>query len=155
MRQAITLLGMQPLLKWVTLLLYAFPDEHNPNMKSLIESVLLRAELMKQLALTQDNKALGDIAYFTGLVSMLDTVLHRPIKEVLDDMHFGTDIEGAILEHADTIGSILKLTQHLENGNPKKEICDANALNLDYKTISNVLFTSYGNVIEMEKDFDS
>lgn len=145
-KQAISLLGMRPLLKWLTLMLYA-ADEKTPHAQALLEQVLLRAELMQLLSQTQNDPSVKDKAYFTGLISMLDAVLHKDIKEILDEMSFEEEIQEAILHQSNLLGKLLKLSTCLEHATPLEELKNCNELNLEANKLAQTLSQAYTAVL--------
>lgn len=151
-KQAISLLGVKPLLRWVTLLLYAVPDKDDPFAKPLMETVLLRAELMKQLTLKISTKEEADKAYFVGLISMLDTILHKEIHAILKDMSFDEQINDAILSNNNLLGKTLLLTKSIQSTQDRKTMCDANETGISCADMAEILTTSYVNVMKLTQD---
>lgn len=151
-KQAIMLLGNKPLLKWVTLLLYAIPDSQVPHSKILMETVLLRAELMKQLTLKMGNNQDADKAYFIGLISMLDTILHKDIDTILQEMSFDEQIQDAILHNETLLGQTLVLSKSLQEHHPKEQLHQNNTTNLALHDMAEVVTTSYINVMKLTQE---
>ena len=148
-KQAVALLGYGPLMRWLTLLFYSIRDSDSAHMQPLLETVLLRAEIMKQLTLYAQDKQTADKAYFVGLISMLDVILHRDMKDILQDMAFEPAIQEAILESKALIGKTLKLTRCIEQSVSKDELALCNELSLTYENLADALATSYGAVMQL------
>ncbi len=130
-KQAISLLGMQPLMKLMTLLLYSIPDENAKYTHPLLETVLVRAELMKQLMMQLGGKEAAEKAYFTGMISMLDAILNNDMENILKDMSFSDDIQKAVLNHEEQLGEILKLAKCLESNLPQKKLESCHQLKIN------------------------
>jgi c-di-GMP phosphodiesterase len=151
-KQAIMLLGVKPLLRWITLLLYAVPDEDDKFAKPLMETVLLRAELMKQLTLKISSKEEADKAYFIGLISMLDTILHQYIEVILKEMSFDDQINDAILHNESLLAKTLQLSKSIQETQDKSTMCDNNKTDISCNDMAEILTTSYINVMKLTQE---
>ena len=151
-KQAISLIGTKALLKWVTLLLYSIPDGQSVHTKALMEAVLLRSEFMKLLTLKLNNKEEADKAYFIGLISMLDTILHKDIDTILNELHFDEQIQDAILHNKNLLGKTLVLSKSLQENLNKKDFCENNETDLHYKDMADIVREAYVNVMKLTQD---
>lgn len=114
--QAINMLGRQPLIQWLTLNLYASTDNH-PYKHSLMQTVMLRAELMESMAKRYKlDKTRTDKAYLVGLVSLLNALLHIPIEAIFKEIPFDKEIEQAVLKRDGALGKLLKIVAVFEKG---------------------------------------
>lgn len=118
LRHAITILGRRQLQRWLQLLLYTNPgggSVANP----LLQLAATRGRLMELVAgkLHPGKKDFEDRAFMTGIMSLMPTLMNVPIEEVLKSITVGADVVQA-LEHGEgELGTLLVLSEALENGN--------------------------------------
>lgn len=110
--RAIVMLGRQKLAQWVTLLALAGLDDQPP---ALLATAVLRARMCELL-----GKKIGrhDPAtfYSAGLFSLLDVMMGRPMKELLDHMPISSELEAALLKRKGTVGATLRAVADYEQG---------------------------------------
>lgn len=118
--QAITVLGRRQLQRWLQLLIYANQfsrgDQPNPLMQ-------LAAARGRQLELMMTNldpipgiADAGEAAFMVGIFSLLDTLLHMPMKEVLSALPLAPAIAAALGEHSGILGELLAAVIAGNNG---------------------------------------
>ncbi|MFN0302308.1 MAG: EAL and HDOD domain-containing protein [Burkholderiales bacterium] len=91
--QALLALGGQKLYRWLSLLLFDMKIRGFVE-RTLIEQVLVRARMMESLgAKTVDP----NLAFLTGLLSLLDKVLGRPIADLLPQIGAPREVEDALI----------------------------------------------------------
>lgn len=113
-RQAIALLGYRNLQKWVTLLLYAGESE---DMKAnpLLERAAIRGRLMELLATRSfKDRSLADTAFICGVLSLVDVVFRMPMDQILSELNLSTEINEALTVRAGILGSLITITERLE-----------------------------------------
>lgn len=115
LRQAIVVLGRKQLLRWVQLLLYAYPGSTTGN--GLMLRVANRAKLMELMALRLQSAQpnIGDQAYMVGMLSLADVVLQAPLENILEEIGLASDLKEAILSHDGLLGKLLSLAELIEN----------------------------------------
>lgn len=118
-RQAIALLGINKLMQWLLLMLYAGPQTRtvaNP----LFTIASQRAKFMELLVknVTTDKvKEMTDEAYLVGLLSLLDVLFQVPLETILGDMNMAPEIYEAIIRHKGVLGRLLLLVEKAEMQN--------------------------------------
>ncbi|APH03854.1 EAL and HDOD domain-containing protein [Bacillus weihaiensis] len=108
-KQAIVLLGLNELKKWIYVLsLKEMKTEKEKNMDEVVKMSLVRAKLCEQIALAL-GKSHTDSAQFmlTGLFSLIDTLLHRHIQDILNDLPLSDDIQHALLGEENELNKVL------------------------------------------------
>lgn len=112
LRQALTLLGLNFLTPWVSMLLLAGIDD-KPS--ELLFTAMVRAKMGEQLAhtLAPDRQA---ACFLSGLFSVLDALLDRPMPELLEALPLTEDLTLALLDHEGVIGDILHTIVAYERG---------------------------------------
>ena len=118
LRHAITLLGRRQLQRWLSLLLLAPGDETaDPTRLPLLQVAALRGRMMELLIEAQkprDHK-LADLAFITGILSMMPSALGLPIEEILEQIAVEREVDLALREHEGRLGSILALLECFDN----------------------------------------
>src|SRR5581483_8741679 len=113
-RQALLYFGETELRKWITLATLTRAGEDKPN--ELIRHSLVRArfcELVAQLA----SEKLAEYAFLTGLFSLLDALIDRPLEEALAELSLAPEIASALAGKAlnnDLLTGVLDLARAYE-----------------------------------------
>ncbi len=118
LRHAITVLGRRQLQRWLQILLYTNPASGNVA-SPLLQLAATRGRLMELLAakLHPGNRETEDRAFMTGIMSLMPTLMGVELAEILKGVNVGADVRDA-LEHGDgELGTLLVLSEALENGN--------------------------------------
>ncbi len=148
--QAINMLGRQPLIQWLTLNLYSSTESH-PYRNSLLQTVMLRAELMAAMARHYKlDKNRTDKAYLVGLVSLLHALLHIPMDTIFKDIPFDREIEQAVISRDGALGKLLKIVSVFEKGDffKIKEILAK--IKMCENQLSDLMSRAYVNVINKD-----
>ena len=120
-RQAIVLLGVDALKKWITFLLYLNDDSKISKDNPLSGLVLARAKMMEVLESKRANssKKSCEKAFTVGLLSLIDVVLCIPKEEVFENIILAQDIKDAILDKNGELGTLLQIVEFTEKENFK------------------------------------
>ncbi len=108
-KQAIVALGEREFRKWVSLLCLAGLGEDKP--RELLVQSCVRAAFCERLAdLVGLGERRGDL-FLTGLFSLLDAIIDRPLQEILETMPVPDDTALALTKgegrFADVLGSVI------------------------------------------------
>jgi len=109
--QAITVLGRRQLQRWLQLLIYAnqFGQAGQPN--PLLQLAAARGKMMETLASDLGPipgiDDIGEAAFMTGIFSLLDTLLHLPMSDVLAALPLAAPIAEALGKHTGQLGTLL------------------------------------------------
>lgn len=95
--QALVLLGEREIRKWVTLI--ALQGMCVNQMDGPISLSLIRARFAQLLAQETALKVQHNSLYLTGLFSLLDVMLQRPLAKILDEVQAQEEIKEALLVH--------------------------------------------------------
>jgi len=116
---AIALLGRRQLQRWLQLLLYATePGRNAPT--PLMQLAATRGRMMELLAPGVLERGGEDFAFVTGIMSLLDALLRRPLADVVGSLPVPTEVQGALLERGGRLGMLLSLCERLEEGDPAR-----------------------------------
>ena len=109
--QAITMLGLDFVFRWVTLLVLA----GNQNCPSgYLDYALQRArtcELIASFVGCQRSEA-----YFVGLLSALDSMFDMPMASIIEPLPLGAEIKAALLARKGKLGVVLEAVTAYESG---------------------------------------
>jgi EAL and modified HD-GYP domain-containing signal transduction protein len=120
-KQAIVILGLEGLKKWVTLICLR---DMSSKPSEVMRVALTRAKLAEQIALKNNEN--NPSAYFlTGLLSNLDALLDNTMENSLSQMPLNADIKSALISHDGAIGNVLQnIILHESNDLPDKRPFD-------------------------------
>lgn len=110
--QALVVIGAQKLYRWLSLLVFDIKERGFAE-RALVEQVLVRARLMELTAAGRGNP---DLAFLTGLLSLLDRFLDRPIDEVLAQLNLPDEVTQALLSGSGPYAALLAFAQACEQG---------------------------------------
>lgn len=113
-KQAIVLLGLNELKKWIYVLsLKNIKNVKDTKMDEVIKMSLVRAKLCEQLAIQTGNR-LSAPYMLTGLFSLIDTLLHRDLKDVLNELPLSEEIQDALLGKDNNLNKVLSWALQIE-----------------------------------------
>ena len=114
LRHALTLLGINEVRKWVSLVALACMGEDKP--KELVVSAVMRAKFCENLALNIGLKSRATELFLMGLFSMLDAILERPLAEILSEVRVSKDVKSALLSGVNLFRYVYELVLAYERG---------------------------------------
>lgn len=117
-RHAVSILGMKPLYRWLTLLL-ATAGTH-PASPAQARTAVTRGRLCELLGSHIMSKTDQDNLFITGVFSLLDAMLDTPMDEVLDRLVIQEEIAEALLSRSGMYGPILALAEACESNDPRR-----------------------------------
>lgn len=139
--QAVVKVGRTNLKQW--LLLFVFLDsETHAHTEALMESALVRGKLVQQSMLLLDQEK-GDIAYMTGLISVLDALFDISMENLLKESLFDDEVKKALIAHEGMLGQLLSLAIHAEKEDFAPVYEQLNALEFDIRKYMNLLKEAY------------
>lgn len=116
-KQAIVLLGLNELKKWIYVLsLKSMENNDGHDLKEVIKLSLVRGKLCEQIAhyLGYSHSA---PYMLTGMFSLIDTLMQRSISEVLEDLPLSDDIQNALLGKENELQKVLIWSIQIEKTN--------------------------------------
>jgi len=116
-KQALSILGYSNIQKWAILQLFA---SEGGDIKSnpLLERAVIRGKMMEILvSKITSNIDLIEKAYITGMISLIGSVLYRPLEEILNELYIDEEIKKAVLQNEGVLGSLLASIIDLEKDN--------------------------------------
>lgn len=113
-RHALALLGQREVVKWVSLVAMREFGEDKPD--ELLTISIIRAKFAEGLALACGWGKRGPNAFLMGMLSLLDVLMERPMKKVLDEIPLDEEIRQALLGNGEELRQILDLVVAFEQG---------------------------------------
>lgn len=112
--QALQLLGMKQLNRWLQIQLFAQQGRCDTQCTPLLGLALQRAKLMELLA--ESISVITDRAYVAGMFSLAEAALSISMEEILSKLNLVEDVHMALLTREGKIGGLLNLCENLEYG---------------------------------------
>lgn len=151
--QAITVLGRRQLQRWLQLLIYAnqFTQSNQPN--PLLQLAAARGRQMELLIANRpagaectelaDLADPGEAAFMVGIFSLLDTLLHLPMREVLTSLPVAPPIAEALGERGGLLGKLLTAITAADAGDFELASTLLNGLGIAPLTHANAQIAAY------------
>jgi c-di-GMP phosphodiesterase len=116
--QVITLLGRNSLIQWLMLLLYSknFSSKvkyQNPLILMVRQRTEIMVNLLKLIKKDASTSEQGE-AYFVGILSLMDTLLHVPLDDVLREFYVEKSISDAIYYQSGFLGELYTVVLAVE-----------------------------------------
>jgi EAL and modified HD-GYP domain-containing signal transduction protein len=111
-RQAIVLLGPRTVRQWAMLLLLSGIDEQRGPLLVTALSRGRTCEAIAQRLGADDTEAY----FFTGMLSIVDALLDRPMEEAVADLPLAEDVVAALVRRAGGKGRTLTMAEACERG---------------------------------------
>lgn len=113
--QAIMLLGRVQLQRWLQLLMFTL-QEGAPTPSPLLLMAAARGRMMELLALRKGlDAALRERAFMVGIFSLIESVIGRPLADIVKELHLGDRLSAALLHREGELGSLLSLVESVEH----------------------------------------
>jgi EAL and modified HD-GYP domain-containing signal transduction protein len=109
--QAVTLLGMDFVFRWATLLALSGNDDCPAG---YLEAALQRARMSELLG--THYHCSSQEAYITGLLSTLDAIFNAPIEDLIAPLPIDIRFKRAILQREGALGAVLDAVMDYEGG---------------------------------------
>jgi c-di-GMP phosphodiesterase len=113
-RHAVSILGMQPLYRWLTLLLVTAGG--SPTSPTLSRTAITRGRLCELLGKHILSRSDLDNLFIVGVFSLLPAFLEMPMEQVLERIVISDKIADALLDHEGIYGPFLALVEAVESG---------------------------------------
>jgi len=141
-RQAIAYLGEEKLRKFVALL--ALTSVGNKKPQYLYRLSIQTARFCERLAISSNQPIDPGAAFLTGMFCYLDSLLDKPITEILQELSIDDSVKIALLMKKGPLGKLLALTQHYEHAQWENVTIYSNELNVSM----NEIFSCYAESIQ-------
>ncbi|MBE0457914.1 HDOD domain-containing protein [Pseudoalteromonas sp. KG3] len=113
LKQALVYLGHDHIKKLVSLIITAHVAQTKPS--ELIKVCIIRARFCELIA-NRVAPSQANSAFLTGLFSLLDAILDRPMEQLLTRLPFPDSIKAALMQEKNTLYYILETVKAYESG---------------------------------------
>ncbi|MBO1510823.1 EAL and HDOD domain-containing protein [Metabacillus bambusae] len=114
-KQAIVLLGLNELKKWIYFLsVKSMEKTDDSKMQEVIKMSLIRAKLCEQIAVLTGRHQTAPYM-LTGMFSLIDTLLHRNLVDILSDLPLSDEIQEALLGRRNDLYQVLSWALQIEH----------------------------------------
>jgi len=135
-QDAVKLIGVKPLYRWLSLFLFTNDvDDNSEKINSLLSTALIRAFSLEYIAKITHKEIANDL-FLLGVFSFLDTLLSMPFVDILKDISISDDIKSALLDNTGPYSDYYHLALLLDSENIEQLSCTLNTLNLSDKNIT-------------------
>jgi len=147
------LVGRIPLSQWLMLMIYSKSVSKSRSNSPLMLMVKNRTELMENILKIVNphvkSNALGE-AYFTGVLSLIDTLFGVELEDILEKMNISDDVKGALLHDEGVLGDIYGLIRNIELFNTKAIREFSVMYDIEPEKIGHIVLKSMENVNNFE-----
>lgn len=140
-RQALVYLGEKSLRGFISLVIVTSTPDDKPQ--ALYSLSIQRAKFFEILAPKIDSKLQSNHAFLTGILSLLDCLLDKPLAIIISEIPIDFVIKMALLEREGILGSLLKLVSAIEHVQWQEVDTMRRKLNLS----DNDIFEAYNKAI--------
>lgn len=112
LRQAISLIGLETMREWMSLLLMSSLQDKPPELTNI---ALQRAHMAESLAQLY-RQPQPEVFFLVGLFSVLDALMDQPMTQIVAELNLSETITGALLRHEGLAGFVLKAIKAYEKG---------------------------------------
>ena len=113
-RHAVRLLGRAALHRWLALLFVSSFATASGTSHELVTVAIQRAR-MCELAAEALGRRDGGALFMAGLFSLLDALMRRPMREILDRVDLSPELRLVLLERAGPLAPVLRLVEDYES----------------------------------------
>jgi c-di-GMP phosphodiesterase len=146
-RHAIALVGTGLICNWASLILL---EQIEDKPRELMITTMVRAHMCQQLGAAMYQPRL-DQFFTVGLLSSIDALLDRPMKEALEGLPLIDEVKDAVLDKKGLMGEALDCVQAYERGDWDQTSCGK----LDEKSIRDAYLSSVMQTRSVEQELIS
>jgi len=112
-KHALVIMGLSEIRRWIAVLTVTGLSGEKP--RALAEAAIVRARMAELLATPAGLAHRASELFLTGLLSLMDALLDRPMSEVVDLLPLTEDTRAALLGEAGTFLPVLQLVTAYED----------------------------------------
>ena len=111
-RHALSLLGQEEIVKWISLLLLRDLGADKPQ--ELLTVSIIRAKFAEKIALTSHRRSMASQVFLAGMLSLIDVLLDAPMKKIVELLSVEEEIANTLLGEKTELRRILDLVIFFE-----------------------------------------
>jgi c-di-GMP-related signal transduction protein len=136
-RQAIVLLGLMEIKRWIYVLAVREQVAHKKKLENEVITLCLTRAKMCELTGKKIKGTINTSSYFlTGMFSLMDTILSVPMVKILDDLPLNDEICDALIGKSNELKDMLELVMSVERADWIELEKKMRSLNLTEQDIS-------------------
>ena len=112
LQQAISMIGLDQLRGWITLILMSTVDDKPDELTSI---AIIRAKMCELLARSMGRENVEEF-FLIGLLSIVDALMDLPMEEVINNLSLSKELVDGLLHQKGFLGRVLNIVQLYENG---------------------------------------
>ena len=148
--QAIMVLGRKQLQRWLQLLLFTL-QAGAPYPSPLLLLAATRGKMMELLAMKQQRNAdYCDEAFMAGILSLIETLIAKPLADIVGELNLGERLAAALLRREGEMGRLLQLVESVEQPDLNHTLAllaQSEALSLSDLTTAEIDAMSWANQV--------
>ena len=148
--QAIMVLGRSQLQRWLQLLMFTL-QSGSTYPSPLLVLAATRGKMMELLATKQQRNAdYCDEAFMAGILSLIESLIAKPLAEIVKELNLGERLSFALLRRQGELGGLLQLVESVEHHDPtltRALLTQAGALSLSDLTTAEIEAMSWANQV--------
>lgn len=148
--QALMVLGRKQLQRWLQLLLFTL-QAGAPYPSPLLLLAATRGKMMELLAAKQQRNAdYCDEAFMAGILSLIDSLIDKPLADLVSELNLGERLAAALLRREGEMGRLLQLVESVENADLSHTLsllAQCEALSLSDLTAAEINAMSWANQV--------
>ncbi|HBZ54849.1 MAG TPA: diguanylate phosphodiesterase [Syntrophobacteraceae bacterium] len=133
-RHALDLLGEREIKRWASLVILCDIGKDKPL--ELLAASLVRANLCEAFAPQVGLEAKSSELFLMGLFSLVDILVGRTMKDIMDEMPLATDIKSALCGEDNKFRKLLNLVLHYERGDFESFLRYASEMDINLGTVT-------------------
>ncbi|MEZ0328668.1 MAG: HDOD domain-containing protein [Dissulfuribacterales bacterium] len=132
--QAIAFMGENEVRRWLSIFLSSRLSADRPS--ELMVSACLRARTGENVARAINRPELASTVFFMGILSCMDAMLGKPLKEILEELPVADEIKEALLQGTGELKQFINVVLSLERNDKTAIDSLAQQLKLPVSTLS-------------------
>lgn len=133
-KQAIVILGEEEIKKWLYIAIFRSFNTAKPN--ELLNYALLRAKFSENIVKKLTCSNLAYDAYILGMMSLLDALLDKDMKDILPEMSLSEEVEKALMGEKNFFRSLLDLVIGYQEGHWDKVNDNSVKVGIDFENLA-------------------
>ena len=113
-RQALVMIGLDPIRKWVSV--WSVAGLNTGGTSELVTVSLLRARCCELLGQQLPGRSDDSELFLLGLCSLLDAIMDRPLADAIAELPLGAEVKNALLGEPNAARAVLDTVVAYENG---------------------------------------
>lgn len=139
-RQALVLLGLQEVRKWVALVIMG--GMISDKSQELLVGSFVGACFCERLAVSTGFESRRNDLFLLGMFSLIDAILDRPMAEILAQLPLAADIREALLGGRGRLADLLRMLRAYEQANWEHVAVLARGLGLEEREVADAYMKS-------------